>query len=299
MEINTAASVRIGTDLPTDSSIDLKQMKDLPFCRVEHFPSKLYRMLEAAHSFGFTNVISWSDDGRSFIVHKPKVFAKTMMVIYFNQSKYKSFQRQLNLYEFIRSPRDNILGVYSHPFFCRGQREQCMEIRRPGKKSRPHTKVRLPPIVPILNNSSTLDNSSSSETSLQSTKNPLSLNQISSWPMPNFQTNKVHSIEIENTEAPLKRLKTTCGDITTSSFAGLHPYLKIPQSLLLQGLDASSRLENGGSQAMSDPFDAFQINTNLHMPSFAADDDEGSIGTIDSISNIEDIVERACELLDP
>ena len=191
----------------------------------------------------------------------------------------------------------------SHPFFCRGQKEQCMEIRRPGKKSRPHTKVRLPPIVPILSNISSLDNSSSSDTSLRSTTNLLSLNQISCWPMPNLQTNKVQSIEIENTEAPLKRLKTTCGDSTTSSVAGLHPCFTIPQSLLvLQGLDDSSRMENGGSLAMSDPFDfcnTVQMNTKLHIPSFAADDDEGSIGTIDSISNIEDIVERACELLEP
>jgi hypothetical protein len=56
---------------------------------LEHFPSRLYRMLEYAHTHGMADVISWTEDGQSFIVHQPKVFEKGLMRVFFNQSKYK------------------------------------------------------------------------------------------------------------------------------------------------------------------------------------------------------------------
>jgi hypothetical protein len=55
----------------------------------EHFPLKLYRMLEDILAFGLTDVISWAEDGRSFLVYKPKVFEKIVMKTYFNHTKYK------------------------------------------------------------------------------------------------------------------------------------------------------------------------------------------------------------------
>ena len=57
--------------------------------RQEHFPFKLYRMLEEAHKHGLTNIISWSDDGCSFLIHQPKVFEKTLMKSFFKHTKYK------------------------------------------------------------------------------------------------------------------------------------------------------------------------------------------------------------------
>jgi hypothetical protein len=42
---------------------------------------------------------------------QPKVFAQTIMSAYFKQTKYKSFQRQLNLHDFHRETRDGIHGV--------------------------------------------------------------------------------------------------------------------------------------------------------------------------------------------
>jgi hypothetical protein len=77
----------------------------------EPFPVKLYKMLEEAHDIGGQEVIGWSSCGKKFLVHQPKVFAETWMVRHFNQSKYKSFQRQLNLYNFHRQSRGKIKGV--------------------------------------------------------------------------------------------------------------------------------------------------------------------------------------------
>lgn len=115
------------------NSIDIKAT-NCTVCRLEPFPCKLYRLLEEVECAGLSSIISWSKDGRFFIVHKPKVFANTLMKAYFNQSKYKSFQRQLNLYEYRRTPRDNVLGIYSHPLFFRGKMELCKKIKRPPRR---------------------------------------------------------------------------------------------------------------------------------------------------------------------
>ena len=55
----------------------------------DHFPTKLYRMLEDVERFGDKSVISWSHDRLFFLVHQPKVFAESWMKKYFKQSKYK------------------------------------------------------------------------------------------------------------------------------------------------------------------------------------------------------------------
>jgi hypothetical protein len=76
------------------------------------FPVRLHKMLEeVVEKQGKEHIISWNPDGRSFTVHQPKVFAQSIMQKHFNQTKYKSFQRQLNLYEFDRLPRGKVKGV--------------------------------------------------------------------------------------------------------------------------------------------------------------------------------------------
>jgi hypothetical protein len=77
----------------------------------EAFPVKLYKLLEEVEQVGEESVIGWSSDGLKFTVYQPKVFAQTWMIRYFNQSKYKSFQRQLNLYNFYREPKGAIKGI--------------------------------------------------------------------------------------------------------------------------------------------------------------------------------------------
>jgi hypothetical protein len=75
------------------------------------FPLKLHKMLEAVEKQGCEWIISWNDDGLSFSVHQPQIFAESTMRKYFNQTKYKSFQRQLNLYNFDREPRGRVRSV--------------------------------------------------------------------------------------------------------------------------------------------------------------------------------------------
>eukprot|EP00934_Nitzschia_sp_Nitz4_P002873 Nitzschia sp. Nitz4//scaffold28_size193895//69482//70572//NITZ4_001648-RA/size193895-snap-gene-0.339-mRNA-1//-1//CDS//3329545931//2863//frame0 len=100
------------------------------------FPSILHGMLEAEEEKGNGHIVSWNPDGFSFTIHKPKVFADKIMGKYFNQTKYKSFQRQLNLYQFARDKEGAVKGIYSHRFFVRCNRRLCKFVRRPGRRTK-------------------------------------------------------------------------------------------------------------------------------------------------------------------
>jgi len=66
------------------------------------FPFKLHSILEYAEKTNRVDIISWLPSGDAFKIHKPHDFADTILPQYFNQTKYRSFQRQLNIYGFDR-----------------------------------------------------------------------------------------------------------------------------------------------------------------------------------------------------
>jgi hypothetical protein len=68
----------------------IKMVIDKP----NQFPWKLYDMLETAEKRGEEYVISWIRDGTAFKVHNREVFIEEYMKKQFNQTKFKSFQRQ-------------------------------------------------------------------------------------------------------------------------------------------------------------------------------------------------------------
>jgi hypothetical protein len=97
----------------------------------EHsFPWKLHMMLEQAEKKNYQDVVSWVKDGSAFKVHKSREFVEKVMPIYFDQTKYESFRRQLNLYGFTRMSRGDDRGISSHPSFVKGSRYLCENIRR-------------------------------------------------------------------------------------------------------------------------------------------------------------------------
>jgi HSF-type DNA-binding len=71
--------------------------------RTGTFPQKLHLMLsDLEGEEGGRDIASWLPHGRAFAIHKPKEFVKSVMPKYFRMSRFSSFQRQLNLYEFQR-----------------------------------------------------------------------------------------------------------------------------------------------------------------------------------------------------
>jgi len=65
------------------------------------FPWKLYDMLNNAESKGYEAVVSW-DGENGFKVHDKETFVVNIVPKYFSQTKYRSFQRMLNMWGFQR-----------------------------------------------------------------------------------------------------------------------------------------------------------------------------------------------------
>jgi hypothetical protein len=113
----------------------LSQELDLPSSKLP-FVWKLYEMLEGVEKSGEEHIVSWVESGRAFRVHNLEEFVQNIVPIYFKQSKYKSFQRQLNFYDFTRITSGPNSGAYYHPDFLKGSKTLCLTIRPKVTKSR-------------------------------------------------------------------------------------------------------------------------------------------------------------------
>jgi hypothetical protein len=69
------------------------------------FPFQLHDMLRDSKKNGFEDVCCWLPCGTAFKILDQNLFEEYIMPGYFKMSKYGSFQRQLNLYEFRRVRR--------------------------------------------------------------------------------------------------------------------------------------------------------------------------------------------------
>eukprot|EP00339_Tiarina_fusa_P002836 CAMPEP_0117033182 /NCGR_PEP_ID=MMETSP0472-20121206/23734_1 /TAXON_ID=693140 ORGANISM="Tiarina fusus, Strain LIS" /NCGR_SAMPLE_ID=MMETSP0472 /ASSEMBLY_ACC=CAM_ASM_000603 /LENGTH=288 /DNA_ID=CAMNT_0004742039 /DNA_START=33 /DNA_END=896 /DNA_ORIENTATION=- len=103
------------------------------------FPLKLHAMLDDAARYGFEYIVSWECEGRAFMVHDIDGFVNRVLHQYFNQTRYKSFQRQLNIYGFKRVARGREKGMCFHTLFLRGQSRLCIGMQRVKVKEDPET----------------------------------------------------------------------------------------------------------------------------------------------------------------
>lgn len=124
----------------------VKERQRLPF------PCKLFEMLEDADEKGFRHVVSWNSDGDGFMVHDTDTFMKQIIPRYFNQTKYKSFQRQLSLYGVTRITGGRRKGLRLHEKLLRGQRGLCRTMKPTTKEtqlpSQPRSSGRCPSPTP-------------------------------------------------------------------------------------------------------------------------------------------------------
>jgi hypothetical protein len=82
-------------------------------------------MLAVAKEEGKESIVSWQPHGRAFRVHNRELFSTMIMPRFFKQTKYKSFQRQLHLWDFKRIAQGEDGGAYFHQYFLLGQPDQC------------------------------------------------------------------------------------------------------------------------------------------------------------------------------
>ena len=94
------------------------------------FPWKLHEMLRNCVTEGKDNIVSWLPEGNAFKVHKVPDFVSKILPMYFKQTKYKSFQRQLNLWGFERLTSGPDKGAYYHDQFLRDDPDLCSKLTR-------------------------------------------------------------------------------------------------------------------------------------------------------------------------
>lgn len=57
----------------------------------QHYPFKLYEMIEYACDSKFSSALSWSADGSYFIIHDKEVMMNDLAPKFFKQTQFRSF----------------------------------------------------------------------------------------------------------------------------------------------------------------------------------------------------------------
>lgn len=99
------------------------------------FPMRFHALLEALSAAGETDAVRWQPHGRAFKVTNRVEFEKEVLPKFgFDYNcRYASFQRQLNIYSFMRLSHGPDAGAYYHSLFLRSRPDLCSLMTR--KKS--------------------------------------------------------------------------------------------------------------------------------------------------------------------
>jgi hypothetical protein len=115
------------TEEPPPGAFEMTQEERTPNVQ---FPWKLHELLTKAESNGNDSIISWLPGTSAFKVHDKTLFASKILPAYFSATKYKSFQRNLNLWGFETINDMPNKGGIHHPLFLRADVEKCHYMTR-------------------------------------------------------------------------------------------------------------------------------------------------------------------------
>lgn len=111
-----------------------------------NFLKKTYDILS---NKSLSSIITWTEDGKSFLITDIYSFTNNVLPSYFKHSNLSSFIRQLNMYGFHKSKEvHEDIFHFSHPLFSRDDKGQLNKIRR--KPSEPSNNLKKDEIVEML-----------------------------------------------------------------------------------------------------------------------------------------------------
>lgn len=94
------------------------------------FPGKLHDLMTYTERQGLEHIISWVQSGHAIMVHDPAKLLEILPLFGFGQTKYRSFQRQLNMWHWERIVEGPFKGGWKHPYFLRGNKLLCSYMSR-------------------------------------------------------------------------------------------------------------------------------------------------------------------------
>ncbi|KAG7347584.1 HSF-type DNA-binding protein [Nitzschia inconspicua] len=118
----------------SDTTSESEHQEQQPGNPAVLFPWKLHEMLLNAITEHKESIVSWLPEGKAFKVHNVPEFVRDILPMYFKQTKYKSFQRQLNLWNFERLTSGPHKGAYFHPQFVKDRPDWCKLLTRQRAK---------------------------------------------------------------------------------------------------------------------------------------------------------------------
>lgn len=79
---------------------------------------------------GYSKIIYWGASGKDFVIKDVNKLQEIVLPAYFRHKKINSFIRQLNMYGFHKSRKDNSKSIFSHPNFIKGREDLLPTIKR-------------------------------------------------------------------------------------------------------------------------------------------------------------------------
>jgi hypothetical protein len=108
----------------------------LPLSTSKKFPFKLHELLSFAEKRGLEDVVCWLPGGKGFVIHDHQQFCDKVLKATFRHCNYKSFEKQLNNWNFRRDLNESSGKAYSHPHFLRGRKSLCQNMTSKTTRSK-------------------------------------------------------------------------------------------------------------------------------------------------------------------
>jgi len=109
----------------SDKVKNIDESDDFSDDNAKIFPQKLMEILADASN---TDSISWLPHGKAFVIRNRKTFSSVVLPKYFRKTKYTSFTRKLNRWNFARITKGPEQGSYFHKYFQRDNEFLCTQM---------------------------------------------------------------------------------------------------------------------------------------------------------------------------